>query len=249
MLIGATVTGAQDRPSPISAADREAFRGERERGKPEEAELIRRFDRDGDGQISELERAAARQSIGSGDARVGRRKPHRGPAPEEMMKQFDQDGDGQLSDKEQQVAREHMKKLREGQEAMRSAMTKRFDRNEDGRLTGDERQEARQAHGRLLQRFDKDQDGRLNEQEHQAAIGSILEEGERITAWKLRRFDKDKDGRLDEAEKAQYEASRQKMIARFDKDGDGRLSGAERDAARKTFHHKKAGDSGPNPQP
>ncbi len=79
------------------AARAEDDRAERRQG------LIERFDADGDGQLSESERQAARDEI-------NRRRAERGidgaGRRQDMLDRFDTDGDGQLSEGERQTARE-----------------------------------------------------------------------------------------------------------------------------------------------
>jgi len=80
-------------------------------------ELIKRFDKDGDGKLSDAEKAAAREGMGKG-GRPGAaggppgRKPGGAGGPAaggrggELLKRFDKDGDGQLSEQEKAAARE-----------------------------------------------------------------------------------------------------------------------------------------------
>ena len=65
--------------------------------RPSREEMMKRFDADGDGQLSESERAALREEMGKhkGGHPEGKR-----PSREEMMKRFDADGDGQLNEAE-----------------------------------------------------------------------------------------------------------------------------------------------------
>lgn len=101
-------------------------RGEGGRGGAGREEMMKKFDKDGDGKLSEEERAELRKSFegrrggrGEGDSaegrgprgRFGRGGPGRGgPGREEMMKKFDTDGNGELSEEERTALHEEMKK-------------------------------------------------------------------------------------------------------------------------------------------
>ena len=86
-------------------------------------EIVDKFDKDGDGELNEDERKAARE------ARRDKMKERR----EEMLKKYDADGDGKLDEEERKVARE----------AMKARMLERFDKDGDGELNDDERAEMR----------------------------------------------------------------------------------------------------------
>lgn len=145
-------------------------------------ELLKRFDKNGDGRIDEQERAAAREQMARGGG------PRPGPAMrEQIMKRFDHNGDGQLDEAEraemEQAREEFMQKRAEAGAALREEALKRFDKNGDGRLDEQERAEARTQMGRAdgaprpgaamreqaLKRFDRNGDGQLDEQERAAA--------------------------------------------------------------------------------
>ena len=93
------------------------------------ARMMKRFDADGDGKLSESERAAAKEAG----------KKHR----DEMVKRHDTDGDGKLSETERAAAKEGRKARREGR---RAKMMQKFDADGDGRLDKAEREARRKAH-------------------------------------------------------------------------------------------------------
>lgn len=69
---------------------------------------LARFDKNGDGQLDDSEKAAARQQMmqrfdTNGDGQVSEQERQARRA--QMMQRFDTDGDGQLSDQERQAAR------------------------------------------------------------------------------------------------------------------------------------------------
>jgi HlyD family secretion protein len=84
------------------------------RGGLNQAELLRQYDRDGDGQLSEAEQTAMREAM---RARFGQGGPGGGAGfdREAMMKEFDKDGDGQLSEEERSAMRETMRQRFGGQ--------------------------------------------------------------------------------------------------------------------------------------
>lgn len=124
-------------PAPADAAGW----GRGEPGRPNAA-LLKRFDKNGDGQLDETERAAAREAVGKMDAR----RPD-GPLREEVLRRFDKDGDGKLNDAERadfEQAREGMrKKAGAGDGKLRERLIKQFDRDGDGKLNADEEAAAR----------------------------------------------------------------------------------------------------------
>ncbi|QTN31297.1 EF-hand domain-containing protein [Akkermansiaceae bacterium] len=91
-------------------------------------EMLKKFDKDGDGKLSEEERAAARAALAN--------RPDR-KLPPEMLAKFDKDGDGKLNEEERKAARE----------AMKARMLERFDKDGDGQLNEEERAEMRKAMG------------------------------------------------------------------------------------------------------
>ncbi len=113
-------------------------------------QIMERFDTDGDGQLNETERAAAREAM-QGRGGQGRG----GPSAEQrtrILEQYDTDGDGQLNETERAAAREAMQgqgRGGQGQQGRRGP-------------TAEQRQQ-------IMERFDTDGDGQLNETERAAA--------------------------------------------------------------------------------
>jgi Ca2+-binding EF-hand superfamily protein len=103
------------------------------------AELFKRFDTDGDGQLSEAEKQAAREQF-PGMGR-GRRNPE---MQARMLEKYDANKNGQLDPEEEQAARRD-------REARRAEFMKRFDTDGDGKLSESERQamrdQMRKGHG------------------------------------------------------------------------------------------------------
>ncbi len=118
------------------------------------ADMVKKYDKDGDGKLDEAERNTMREDItkNRGNAPGGR-----GPTREAMMKEFDTDGDGKLSDTERQVAMTEMRKRYQEQgvpgraggpngrpQFNREELLKKHDKNGDGKLDDQERTAARE---------------------------------------------------------------------------------------------------------
>ena len=82
-------------------------------------EMLKRFDKDGDGQLSDEERQAMRETL---QARMEERR-------KQMLEEFDTDKDGKLSPEEREKARE----------AQKAKMLEKFDKDGDGKLSPEER--------------------------------------------------------------------------------------------------------------
>ena len=71
-------------------------------------EMLRHFDADGDGKLSEEEERAMREAMRDFRGRGGPMRFQR----EELVKQFDADGDGKLNDEERKAARKYIQEKR-----------------------------------------------------------------------------------------------------------------------------------------
>ena len=94
-------------------------------GRPSREEMIKKFDKDGDGKLCDQEKAEIRKTMGN-------RQP-----PAHIIEKFDKDGDGKLCDDEKAEIRKQM-------------MT-RFDKDGDGKLGPDERKAAMAARSEAMQ--------------------------------------------------------------------------------------------------
>ncbi len=122
---------AQDQRQPRPEQPRQRPQAERPRAerpnwaeRPSREEMLRRFDADGDGVLSEEERATARETLRKerqarqqepqqeprGGARPERPERPERPSREEMLRRFDADSDGVLSEEERATARETLRK-------------------------------------------------------------------------------------------------------------------------------------------
>ena len=101
-------------------------------GRPSREEMIKKFDKDGDGKLNDDEKAELRKAMASKGGPGGRR------LPPHLLKKFDKDGDGKLSEDERA-------ELRKGMEARRKEFMAKFDKDGDGKLNEEERKAAMAA--------------------------------------------------------------------------------------------------------
>ena len=104
-------------------------KGEKKRPNfPSREEMIKKFDSDGDGKLSDQEREKARKQM-----------PGKGrKLPPEVLKKFDKDGDGELNDEERADARAQFEKRK-------AEALEKFDADGDGKLNLTERRKAMEA--------------------------------------------------------------------------------------------------------
>ena len=110
----------------LTAAPPEGGKGKRPGGPRKlPPQIVKKFDADGDGKLSEAEMAKAHEEM----------KKRR----EERLKEFDKDGDGKLTGDEQITA---LKTMLEKSEGMKKKMIERFDADKSGDLSDAEIGEA-----------------------------------------------------------------------------------------------------------
>jgi Ca2+-binding EF-hand superfamily protein len=172
------------------------------RHRPHVRDVLRKFDADGDGKLSESERQAAKahrqQQVEQrrerwrdrldtdGDREVSesekqtaldRLKQHHPQRYQKLVERADADGDGEVSPDEARAAREaHRRKMKQ----RRARLIERFDANDDGELSANELNAARQAHRRkmrrrIIERFDTNDDGRLSQAEKATAFDRMMQ--------------------------------------------------------------------------
>jgi Ca2+-binding EF-hand superfamily protein len=128
------------------------------------ADMLERFDKDGDGELNDEERQAAREAFRA--EREARRQAW-------LLEQYDKDGDGVLNE-EEQAQLDADREAREAERAKREAENKQraleaYDADGDGELSEAEKQEGRQARREYMMgqreaftaRFDTNGDGEL----------------------------------------------------------------------------------------
>jgi len=94
------------------------------------AKMMEKFDTNGDGELSEEERAAAKAEM---EARRDERRAEMEKKRAEFLGKYDTDGDGELSEEERKAARE----------ARKAEMLAKYDKNGDGELSEGERNQMR----------------------------------------------------------------------------------------------------------
>lgn len=104
------------------------------------AEAISRFDADGDGQLSDDERAAARAEW---EARAEEFR-------QQLVRRYDTNGDGELSRDEREAARQEQREVRR---EIRDRVVPQYDLDGDGELNDAEREAARPAFEAEFQRL------------------------------------------------------------------------------------------------
>ena len=183
LLLGATAVWAEDEPAPPKRENRHAEM---------KAKILEKFDANGDGELDEEERAAAREAMGGRRGKKGPgpkgdkdgegvrdRDGKRGGPPPGIIEQFDADGDGKLNEEERAAAKA----------AFEAKMA--------------ERKAEMEAHrAAILEEFDLDKDGKLNEEERAAAHAAMKERMEAKRAELLEKYDIDEDGKLSEIGRA-----------------------------------------------
>ncbi len=135
-------------------------------------QLLKQFDKDGDGRLNKDERELARKSMKDKVADFSQmRQKH----AKDVISKFDKDGDGKLSETElasfldqQRKMFEKMRNRRPGRNLPKEVLAK-FDKDGDGVLNREERmamfRDARERRAALVNKYDKDGDGKLSEEE------------------------------------------------------------------------------------
>jgi len=148
-----------------SPAKQEVKKGSRSADRPSRESIVKRFDKDGDGKLSESERSAARKALGNRSSRGGNRQPQ-----EDQQKQRRARYDAAVKNIREQVkagkvteeqARERLGQLR-----------KRMAQASDG---DGQSERSRGSRERLMKEFDKNKDGKLDEKERSALRKSMSE--------------------------------------------------------------------------
>jgi Ca2+-binding EF-hand superfamily protein len=176
------------------------------------AALVKKHDKDGDGQLTGEERRAAWR-----DARE-----------QWASKAFDADGDGKLSEQEAASMKQAQASAESTFKRWRADWTKEHDADGDGELSETEREAAftkLREEGRKLRdawqaKWDVDKDGQLSEAER----GAMREAVQTRVAEMRKELDTDGDGRITGQEATAFF---EKLQEAYDTDGDGVLSGDE----------------------
>ncbi len=198
-----------------------AYAAEAQGQRPSKEEILAKYDADGDGQLSETERATMREEMGNRGGRGGQRGGQGGGqrmSREDLIAKYDTDGDGKLSETEREAARAEMggrggRGGQRGGQNETAAMVAKYDLDGNGELSATE-----------LQQLLEDQ---KNQPAPEEAGG---ERGPR--------------GQGGQSEQGQgrrgQRMSREEVMAKYDADGDGKLSEEERATMRADMKKNRA---------
>ena len=140
-------------------------------------QLMKEFDKNGDGRLDPKERAEAVESI---KEKILDLEQLRLRHAEGVIKKFDKDGDGKLDSKELSAFLEEQRKI--------------FAESRGGRGRG-----ARNLPADILAKYDKDGDGKLGPAERRQMYQDMMSKRNAL----IKKYDKDGDGKLSDAEKDQ----------------------------------------------
>ena len=169
-----------------------------QRVKDHNAQMIRRFDKNGDGILDDQEKAVMKETMDKFSTTLHAKSENFN----EVFRRFDKNGDGQVSAEELQGVMEEIQK-----QAL-PVLFKEFDKNGDGKLEGEELAAARTA---MLKKYDRNNDGQLDLPELRPLWREVSDRNKALRTeqarktmedQKKKRFDLNGDGVLDEQEKA-----------------------------------------------
>jgi Ca2+-binding EF-hand superfamily protein len=185
-------------------------------------DIVKKYDRNGDGRLDEEEKVAAKESMamqarqkGPGGAlreRVAKADPEQRAKMLEnlrarieespgQMRRFDKNGNGKLDDAEWAEARAQFEQREKAAAKNRAASPA------TPKAGAKVPPKAAAVRDKMLNEHDRDGDGRLDESERAAMAAANREKAEQNPRI-LRRFDKNRDGKLDDAE---WAAARQQV--------------------------------------
>ena len=195
-------------------------------------ELIDKYDKDGDGQLSDEERQAAVKDFQEEQRR-------------EMLKKYDKDGDGELNAEESAAMRDDMRQQAQPWKQMTDRLAARlFDADEEDQLTEQGKAEAKEFQKQFQElgkeydrRFnDLDGDGNVTQEERKQVAAEWRGQALRMIGLGMKYMDADGDGRISPEEREAFtvrirtglEKWANKFIDKYDLDGDGKLNAEER---------------------
>jgi Ca2+-binding EF-hand superfamily protein len=152
-----------------SPAKKEVKKSSRSADRPSRESIVKRFDKDGDGKLSESERAAARKAMGSRTNRGGNRQ-----SQDDLQKQRRARYDAFVKN-----IREQVKAGKVTEEQARERIGQLRQRMAQASGGGSQNERSRGARERLMKEFDKNKDGKLDEKERAALRKSMSERSSR----------------------------------------------------------------------
>ncbi len=122
----------------VSASAMSGSEGTQAMSEKRHAEILKRFDKNGDGKLDEDEKAAAKEA--NRDEVTGRQAKVREKLGKRALEKFDKNGDGKLDEAERAEAAKAIE--------TNPQLVKRFDKDGDGKLNDAEKAAAREAFGK-----------------------------------------------------------------------------------------------------
>ena len=183
-------------------------------------EMLKKFDKNGNGRIDQNERQAVMQFVRQQQAGSGgqpRMRPERpggrgtpNMSREELLKRFDKNGNGELDPNERQAVQQFMRQMMQNaggggmdRERMMEMAKQRFDRDGDGELNQQEQAAARRFVQQMMQ-----QRGGTGRRGGLGPVAEPPKRPNRISPELLKRFDTDGDGELNAEERKAARAAR-----------------------------------------
>ena len=187
-------------------------------------DLLKRYDKNGDGRIDDDERADAKEGMMKEqiDRQMARATALPGGLEQfraQALEMFDKNRDGRLDEAERAAAQKFVA-IRDEAASNAAQLVKRFDRNGDGLIDASEQATiesfigelralgSSQARSELLRMFDRNSDGKIDEEEFVEVEKFVRPRIESAPAH-LRRHDTNGNGMLDDAE---WPAARQAIL-------------------------------------
>jgi Ca2+-binding EF-hand superfamily protein len=265
LFLSTALRAAEVKPAEVAAANSVTVQRAPENVAPgpmTAEDILKRFDKNGDGKLDEDEAADAHEAMMQDQLRRQSQRLANGkeaPLPPQMLERFDHNHDGKLDDAERA---EMTKFLAEhgfaGPNVSREEILKRFDKNGDGQLDDEERAEMRkalQARGpggpgpaqpirqEIMRRFDRNHDGKIDDAEW-AELSPQLHERFDTTLRQLHRYDKNGDGVIDDTEWSDATADVRRWLNEAPP-----APGREERVGPKAPHKKAESGEAPNPAP
>ena len=201
--------------------------------------LLKRFDKDGDGKLSEPERRAALAAF-------------RQQARNQSLARYDKDGDGELNEEERAAMRREMRRRRRPWQNMFDRFNLRhFDLDENGKLDEEEKADLEEFQAQFQKigrdfsnrQMDLDGDGKVTSEERADAARQWRASGWRMAVKAMQYMDADGDGTISEKERGTFAGRLRDALggwideyaAGSDKNSDGRLDKPERTELLKVF--------------
>ena len=204
---------------------------DRRADRPTRESIIKRFDKDGDGKLSDTERAAARKAISSRGGRTTDRAP--GRISEGLRERY------QIAAKKIQEDLKAGKITEEQARQRQQALRKRLQSVGRG---GD--RDTDRAPGRISEGLRERYQIAAKKIQEDLKAGKITEEQARERQQALRKRLAQSAGRGGDRDTDRSRSSRESLMKEFDKNKDGKLDEAERNALRKAMSERSRSRGG-----